>query len=72
MKIRLVGIEFHTDGRTDGQAGGQPGIKLIVAIQSFANAPENSNFTHFVKPNICVGIVGVSLLVVLVAVAFTG
>jgi hypothetical protein len=58
MKIRLVGGEFHTDGQTEGQTDGQPGIKLITALSNFANATEISSFTHFVKPNICVGIVG--------------
>jgi hypothetical protein len=52
MKIRLVGAEFHTDGQTEGKTDGQPGTKPIVALRNFAKAPENYNFTHFVKTNI--------------------
>ena len=71
MKICLVGDEFHTDGHTDGQLG----LNFLVAFCNFAKAPENSNFTHFVKPNICVGTVGffisvVVVVVVVVVVAF--
>ena len=34
MKIRPVGAEFHTDGRTDM-------TRLIVDFRKFANAPKN-------------------------------
>jgi len=65
MKIRLVGAEFHTDGRTDGQTD----MKRIVALRNFCEgAKKNSNFTHFVKPNIRASIVGLFLLVVVVVV----
>ena len=66
MKIRLVGAEFHTDGQTEGKTDGQLGTKPIVALRNFAKAPENYNFTHFVKTNI----VGLFLLVVVVVVLF--
>jgi len=35
MKIRPVGVYFHSDGRTDM-------TKLIVAFLSFAKAPSNT------------------------------
>jgi len=34
MNIRLMGAEFHADGRTDM-------TKLIVAFRNFAKAPKN-------------------------------
>jgi hypothetical protein len=34
IKIRTVGAEFHTDGRTDV-------TQLIVAFRKLANAPKN-------------------------------
>jgi len=49
---------------------GTGGRATIVAFRNFANAPQNTNFTHFVKPNICFGIEGLFLLVVLVILAF--
>lgn len=35
-EIRLVGAEFHTDGQTEGQVDGQPGMKLTFAFRNFA------------------------------------
>jgi len=34
VKIRQVGVEFHSDGRTD--------MKIIVAFRNFANAPKKT------------------------------
>jgi hypothetical protein len=40
MKIRPVGAEFHTDGRTDM-------TQLIVAFRKFANAPKNIDWLDY-------------------------
>jgi hypothetical protein len=38
MEARVVGSEFHVDGRTDRRAGM---TKVIVGLRNFAKAPKN-------------------------------